>query len=1066
MAFFYYQAHALTALFPELYRLIKAERCALPPQTPQTIVIGNLDTESYLRNAFLERNSVLMGVEFPFLESAIENFSVRMSGGAPPAANQSWFSPATGEFTEQKTAGILELELAVLAVLENPQHAAILRAIGYPREDLNELKRIALAHKLALKYRDYLLHIPDTMRGFTATPAAANIAPVGALWRLVHKYLTERQYSSTLMNPDAFKAACKNLKIAEHALKPQLYLFGMPILSAFHIEMIAAIATRADVHLLGIDFANSQHTPLVHSAVVSRFAAYSKVLKKISQIGEADFSSVEIRPPLTTKQTRIEFWSLPGVWRGAEILGDHWHERLLKNSALRQTDIHAVLTNLPEDYAAFEKALSQRAMTPGSQTRLYEKSNPLTELMRLLRDAATSLDRDLILRYWANAAIKKAFNLDADKIELYKRALESAQGYRNDFPENQNVFNIDAALMRLKRGSLVAAETTTTLPSVTIREFEAAENLSAFVSCLDFLLTAGGRLAEAKGKTLFQNVNALFEISGIQLDPDFPAIQNLLTKISALGPDSLGFSQLVKILERYAPKSSLKQGSGKEGVLFSGLGGTCFVGESVTLFNLNEDLDQADQSDLLLPEYDSAPTRLTAVDAIYIALESARFSGCEELIYAWSGINPVSGAEKYPSYAVTNFRIFLDANGIPSIFREKFAATMLDLDSDENPPLAAAADAKTVFLITQTDKTELADKNPFLPKRQPSAARTEISVSDLENFLISPTHFALNLITPTPEPPAEFRNDEPKLGAGSKEQYRFCEDYLFVLLADTGAGEIFLPSEFIKNKQLSGKIPPAGFDQTQILLAQNNNDAYLRKFAGNERNTTVVVEYFFRADIKKTFVRRDAARLERRYLPAPVIGGITVTGLLGRFYERTDNEGLILLDSKIYSERSTLLVKMYLRLSLALIAAEKKPHGLTAISLFEYKLPESKTKQGVLMPEFSPSGSIRRDDIADAKGYLENLVATLSCGETFWFDLSLLSGKKLGAFTDITENDLTELLEAEPKGIQGEKADYLRRFYNLKSDRRSYDFFQKFILPVANLDTAAAKKKQKGKTDG
>ena len=84
MAFYYHKAHTLGALFPELYRLLKSERRSLKPQTPQTIIVGSLDIEAWIEEQFIEKDGVLMGVHFPFLETAIETFAERRAAALFP----------------------------------------------------------------------------------------------------------------------------------------------------------------------------------------------------------------------------------------------------------------------------------------------------------------------------------------------------------------------------------------------------------------------------------------------------------------------------------------------------------------------------------------------------------------------------------------------------------------------------------------------------------------------------------------------------------------------------------------------------------------------------------------------------------------------------------------------------------------------------------------------------------------------------------------------------------------------------------------------------------------------
>lgn len=1031
MAFHYYHATALGPLRHKLFELLKAERRTLLPQTPQTVIVSNLDSEHYLRDYLLECDGVVMGIDFPFLEVALENFSNRATAKQVPLANENWFSAIPGS-ARKSMAGMLELELALLAVIADNANAPLFEALGYSLAEMNELQLVALAHKLALRFREYLLHTGSALEKKTTSS-------IVKLWRAVRVYLSEKDCTSMLTHPEIFGKICANFQLPGDMPRPRLYLFGLPILSAFHINTLCNLAGIAEVYLFSVDFSKGDD---FHPSVKERYSIYAKMLESsASSFKRTEIAWQPANPP------DLEIWSVPGTWRAAEIFADYWHDHLLRSKDLCQYGNQAALSALADDFAAFEKALSSRMLTATSRTRIYEKSHPLCELIGLICDAQQSLDRNLILGYWQNSVVKHAFALDDEKIVMYSRALEKARGFRSDYPDSQDAFNIEEALRRLARGTFVSAAASA-VPAVPLREFENPETWSEFLRVLDPLISGPGRLKDKKGQELYHALTDFLQTCHFGTAEESRQLSEILAQMARLTPPGLSFTQLAKLITRFYPPLSLKHGSSREGILFSALSATPFTGENIILYDLGEKLDASRESDPWLAEYDSAPTRLTRHESVLIALESARASGARRVICAYSDVDPVTGAAKYPSQALGEFQAHLAAMDLAPRLREGFPATVLNAAISTFPPLASESDALTISLVrSHGDGIKLSET--LLPRRRPAEPRSAISVSELEMLLVHPTRFMLGPALPIEPKLAEFRRSEPRLGAGKSARLQFAEDYLKAAIRDSSDSEIATPSQFIALRRRMGTEPPEGFDETTALLGLNGNENNLRQFAGEERSTTKLVEYILSGEVEKSFTVLDAPRLERRYIPAPRINGVQISGTISGLMERQGE--LILPLPFIYPNRTVNLARAYLWMSLV----DAKP-----ITLGSYATPENKAKQDVIAMDFLPDFTMSASQVRDPGTYVEKLLQLAGQDNFFWFDLALIAPNKLGSYKDASEAEIGDLLRAESRGSDAAEAAYLRRFFDLEADSASYAFFRNFIVPVAELDIA---RKGKGK---
>lgn len=1077
MALHYHTAIRLSDLFDPLYRQVRTEREQLRPQTPQTIVVGTLDTEAWLQTKFLEADEILMSVNFPFLEAAIENFILRLDRKSPPSASESWFSAPAATATGQHFAGMPEIEMILLRMLSEKTNEKTFAHLGYNISDLTALQKPALARNIAGTLREHLLHAPRAMQKLREKKSAGTALPLAVLWQSVSLELEKRRLVSPLLKPEF---AEQMITAAEKtAGQGALLLFGMPLLSAYHIQMLAAIAAFCDVHLYGF-------APPAESAIAGNFIhpvarRYDRYLKVLAaEAAEQRVQFIHTQVPIAEPKPvlpRLELWGLPGKWRAPEILADHWHEMLAQDAGLRQEDIAVALSDIEGQLAPFELAGGKRELCIYTKHKVMQKPQPMVELVRIFSEAALGgLSRATLLDYFGNAAVKRAFNLTPELVQLFARAFETAHAYRDDYPESQTEFNFDAALKRIYRGNLIdgrGENLTGVLGYAVIPELDSAETADLFFRCSTFLLRSARRLAGARGTALTATLRELFADGPFSGDEALKQVLELLARLSLAGePDDLNVAQLTAILREYAPGMSLLHSQAGEGISLAPLHAAGFVKTFQAIFDVNEDLearenDRAGQ----LPEYMTAATRLTADEQLRITFVTALLSGCRELLFAYSQTDPATGADKYPLRQVEELRAALHSAGVPLTQRNDFSQTTLQKDGADDLPLSSIGDAQTARLIAANYPLDSAKLVAQLSPGAKESDRTRYSLSDLERCLSNPAVARLAQHGVVPEEPVDFRREEPGLSVSSGSRLKFCEEYLHTALFFAADATVPEPMATIVQKQLSGSGAPDGFDHAKVLLLANDNNNRLTLTATAERENTRLIEYVFHEKVTSAFAVQETARLERRYLPAVVIDDLTITGRSALLLQRQGSPNLVLLDTSVgdYPKRTALLVRAHLLLCALRVTAQRADLP-AAIEIGKYQIGKAAADREILQQEYAVAATLAADAVPNAEEYLRSIMSAMQAENLFWFDLGALPPKKkLAIFAESEDAEILALLEdTEAAGFDGARNEFIRRFYDLKASTGSADFFNRFIRPIAVIDALAENtgSKKRGKKSG
>lgn len=1067
MAFRYYRAQRLSDLFPVLQRELAAERARLRPQTPQTIVVGNLDTEAWLTRQFLAVNRILMGVQFPFLESAIENLLLRLTHEQIPQASESWFSAPAG--LSAAFAGRAELEIVLLSLIHDSNQAALFLRLGYKTGDLTALQKISLARSLTRRLREHLLHIPRQMQHIGSARQKSSPHPLAAIWSKVCGTLRERNLTSPLI--DTEQATSRIIAERAKGLKAgSLYLFGMPPLSAWHLHMLTAIASIAEVRLFSYAPDDKTRSLSNYSQPIrQKFAAYAGLLREEATEFSVEFTEhiVEAEPQRTEETTALEVWAVPGKWRAAELILDHYHARMLAESGLCQYDFGISASDLETQLAAFELAAEKRALTVGTREKVYERANDLAQLLGILFAAASrGLDRTLIIEYFENAALRAAFNLDAELVTLFVGILEKAHGYRTDYGEDQAAFNFAEALQRIYRGVLIAApgENPHDVPGYAIvPELDSAEKAARFAQCVGFLLQFSRAATHAKGSDLLQLVRNELSDGVLAEHAAAPGTNLFLDRISSAGiPPELSAAELASVLAEHLPTSPLATSSGTEGIMLSPLYATGFTRSYHALFDLGENLDEHNPpSSEDMPEYHRAVTRLERQDQLRLALLAALHSRPHELLFVYAERDTATGADKYPARELEALREALAADGTTFRLRSDFSETALTQEGADDPALSAGADQWSSYLVANPPATALPPLAQFLlPQTAAGAVVAQVALRDLVRYLANPALYYLRQTGVLPGEGVDFRREEPILSVASGARLRFAENYLQAELFDAAGAEGGDVLKTVLQNQRNGNAAQRGFDHVLALIDTNDNGTRLCQNAAAYKASHNIVEYVFAKNVAKPFSVQETERLERWYLPAVRIGAVSIAGKSARFLRRDGQMTLILPDSglKTYSRRTQLLIEAHLTMVMLIVSgnADFRPD---AIEIGKFQVSDKNAKQYLLQHEYAATGSIPAPLVKDAAQYLAALVSALQKPADFWFDLALIPNK-LDSYAAVSVDDLPGKLADQEGKNQNERDEFMRRFYQLEVSEKSADFFDRFIRPVALIDQALNRKEK------
>ncbi|MBV6494666.1 MAG: RecBCD enzyme subunit RecC [Turneriella sp.] len=1070
MAFYYYQATDFNALFDKIYTLIKVERKTLKPQTPQTIVVGSRDIAEWLEEKFIERDDVLMGIDFLFLENALLAFDERLNTQNFPEANESWFK-APQENDKLSYATFFDFQLAVLDILFASQEKEDAFQKEFNLKNLTQLQILALVQKVTKQINEYLLHAPQAMQ---ETLTKKNSSLPLQLFSLAHEKLAQRGLLSPLfLLPPQKKDSFPLKESPTQKISNALYLFGMPLLSAYHLTQLVRVSQTIDVHLAAL------HIPVIkggknpfYQKAAQHFEKYTNFLQKQVAALNATLhieSTESMLSPWqkrwasgdlsqTSTDKRINFLALPATYRGAEIIADKWHDALMKDNALRQEDFSLLLTDGKKQLAAFEKASHERKLSLFTRAKFFERTSDVLDLLSIFSQASSEgVTRELVVTYLNNPLVCETFTLTRETQELYITALSSANGYRSNYEASLAIYNFDAAIKRLRLGLLVDTQNASDeeIPGAAyLREFDSEETFENFLSCIGLLLDAPKMLQNQSAKKLaeqfvklitrFESPNSPFEIA---------EVCSTLKKIElAVGEHEMSAAQIVSLLNSTLIKPSLTQKYDEFGICASSFLSVAPHRRYTTFFNLNEEIDKDTKLDAdALPEYFLSPTRLEKRERTQIELVQAVLSPCEVLQIAYTIFDPITGAEKYPSLTLEEFKASLSKDDFQE--EKTFASTILDF-SYNTVPIASDADLTTRRLILENQKNQHPLSEFLLPELPPTPAKENITLDEIIKYVLNPFDYFYKVLTHQSESLLEFKSDTPRLAESSSSRYHFIEKYLYDALTNPQEGLSLEPLQKVAREERCAKLPPDGFDFMRRFLVQKGEassqtyNAELFTSARLARQSYQIHLFLFDERIKTPLRIEETDRLIRIYLPAPHIGKMTITGQsFSLLYNTNANEYLYLSP---YEERSVSVVKLYLLLALI---QQTKLESFTLDSIKKIVYEFDKKKDNLSEKVQFTLTLDKPQKIVEL--HLEKILTQLQNQNAACFSVDYLGKNNIEGYNNKDDQVIETLIR---NGYSN--GDSIAYFFQKEPDSASVDFYKTIIRPMAECISTQKVKKE------
>jgi exodeoxyribonuclease V gamma subunit len=212
-----------------------AEVLAVPPASPfesEVILVQSKGMERWTSLQLARRLGICANVRFPFPNHFVQDLFRQV---VPDLPDRSPFDP---DVLTWRILGLLPL------LLDRPAFEPLRRYLG---KDAPELKRFQIAARIADTFDQYLLFRPEMVLRWDA---GLRNHWQAVLWRELSRG-REGLHRASLRN--TFLRALERGAPNEGTLPGRVAVFGVSALPRFHIEVLAALSRRADVHLFILD---------------------------------------------------------------------------------------------------------------------------------------------------------------------------------------------------------------------------------------------------------------------------------------------------------------------------------------------------------------------------------------------------------------------------------------------------------------------------------------------------------------------------------------------------------------------------------------------------------------------------------------------------------------------------------------------------------------------------------------------------------------------------------------------------------------------------------------------
>ncbi|HRP70795.1 MAG TPA: hypothetical protein PLY93_14820, partial [Turneriella sp.] len=407
---------------------------------------------------------------------------------------------------------------------------------------------------------------------------------------------------------------------------------------------------------------------------------------------------------------------------------------------------------------------------------------------------------------------------------------------------------------------------------------------------------------------------------------------------------------------------------------------------------------------------------------------------------AYTIFDPTTGAEKYPSLALEEFKASLKADDFQE--EKMFTSTILDFSSN-TAPIASDADLTTRRLVMENQKNPQPLSEVLLPELAPISEKQNFTFDDITKYVLNPFEYFYKPLTHQSENLLEFNYNTPRLAESSSSRYRFIERYIYDALMNPQEELSLEPLQKLAGEERCAKLPPEGFDFMRRFLEKKDEassqtyNAEIFTRAKLARQFYQIHFFIFDERITRPLRIPETERFIRIYLPAPRVGRVIITGQsFPLLYNTSDNEYFYLSP---YEERSTSAVKLYLLL--ALIKQTKlEAFTLDSIKKREY---EFKEKDNSISEKIQFTLTLNKlQQIVER--HLEEILTQLQNQNATCFSIDYLGGNNIERYNDKDDHGIETLFQTEY-----EKVNSIAHFFQKKPSSASVDFYKTIIRPMA-----------------
>lgn len=590
---FVHRSNATEALVATLRSVVEVPRHAL--WEPESIVVQGRGMERWLSLALADALGVCANFAFPFPRHFVDETMRKIL--------------RESESLESDPYQVDALQWTVFSLLDEVREPSV---VAYLRNDSSGSRRVQLSRQLADAFDRYLTYRSDWILKWGS---GEDTHWQAGLWRRVEGMLGPGHHAEYL------RRSRNELERADAELLPErVSVFGVGSMPPVHLEFLAALGKRCDVHLFVLapspHFAGERRRqldlfgsdgPALLSTLGEQARTQQLLLEELDsttgveafveptggtvlQVLQADLAAHRVRTEkervaVEPDDLSVRIHRCHGVTREVEVIHDQLLDAFDRDPSLAPHDVVVMVPKIEDYAAAIEAIFGSRGEIP---YRISDRSKSrTTDVLRALSswlDAASGrLELGAVLDLLAHEVIRKRFAIDERDVEELSHAVQKAgvrwggdASHRASFdqPSDRNG-TWELALQRLWMGWSVGADcSATTVAGIApvgapgSEELEAIAGLTELVSMLRQSAdrARGKRSVSAWAELLAELVDALFA------DEQSAGLVSLREQLTQIARDAEGCAEPVELAAlRGELQGRLDRTGGDSGFLAGGV---------------------------------------------------------------------------------------------------------------------------------------------------------------------------------------------------------------------------------------------------------------------------------------------------------------------------------------------------------------------------------------------------------------------------------------------------------------------------------------------------------------